>query len=420
MTGANLRHPTLGCSRCARRPVHEGLAELLRCFEDGMRSVNPEGEILAWDYAPTPEKLRVIERVGPRTVWLSCFEHGGRKTICGMPRRINEYSLSYVGPSTIYRQTQRLARRHGKPLYAKLQLGNTYEMSAMPYVPVPGSVYGKFRAMQRISTRGAMVSWIIGGFPSPMLKAAGEASFAPLAGPSVFLRRLAAVEWGEGAAAPVVRAWRHFFRAFDQYPMNNEVFYYGPITRSPAYHLALTPEPRLAKPYNWGWTTEREFQPFEDDPRRWCGTFTPVELMRSFRAMAREWAVGVAHLEAALRRLPASAARENPARQVVVARAVGIQFASCANVIEFYRLRRRIGRGSSAASRRVCHRMHAVAADDVRLALEMKTLLRQDPTLGFHSEVWHFSFSRGLLDAKIRQVRCVLPILGRRAGITRG
>ncbi len=47
-------------------------------------------------------------------------------------------------------------------------------------LPVPGVVYDKVAAMRQLRVRGAMMSWIIGGYPSMQLKMAGEASFAPL------------------------------------------------------------------------------------------------------------------------------------------------------------------------------------------------------------------------------------------------
>jgi len=58
------------------------------------------------------------------------------------------------------------------------------------------------------------VGWIIGGSPSLMLKAAGEASSAPLQAKEGFLTRLAGLSCDPECADQVPEAWEHFSRAF--------------------------------------------------------------------------------------------------------------------------------------------------------------------------------------------------------------
>jgi hypothetical protein len=55
--------------------------------------------------------------------------------------------------------------------------------------------------------------------------------------------------------------------------------------------------------------------------------------------------------------------------------------------------------------------MRKAAQDDLGLAVRMKQVLKQDPRLGFQSEIYGYSFSRELLDRKTRQVRAMLEQL---------
>ncbi|HEY3418833.1 MAG TPA: hypothetical protein VGM23_18315, partial [Armatimonadota bacterium] len=405
------------CPRCRERSQVEVLAEDLNQFAEGIFAAKPSAKLLAWTYSmdttdsmtqrPIDPVLDIITRTHPNIVWLGNFEHGGEKVLGGTPFGIHEYSLSYIGPSAAYAQIAHHAQRLRRRAYAKVQIGTTYELSSQPYIPVPGIVYDKYAAMQASGVSGAMVSWIIGGSPSPMLKAAGNAAFAPLPDKETFLRRLAGIYWGENNADAVAEAWEAFATAFQHYPCDNHVFYFGPITRCPAYHLHLEREPRTADPYNFGLDDDRRLQPFEDQYDRWHGQFTIQEVIDAYRAMATRWETGVDKLRAvsqddiALR------------KQFAVAAAIHLQVRSAVNVIEFYLLRDLLGQDYAAAHPAIIERMRKVALDDILLAEEMKRYQEIDPAIGFESELYAYSFSPALLDAKIAQVKGMLKTLAR-------
>ena len=406
MTGKNLKHPENGCPRCASIPVHNGLASKLNCIYDGIRSVNPIGKLLAWDYMPTKEKLRVLPLLNKNIVWLSCFEHGGRKKIKRKIRTLHEYSLSYTGPTHIYKQIKGLAAAEEVRVYSKLQLGTTFELPSQPYIPVPSSVYRKFKGMHETGTSGTMLNWVIGGYPSMMFKVAGESCFSPLEKENNILRRAAAITWGEKHSPAVVKAWKIFFKAFSLYPMDIEVFYKGPITRSPGYHLNLEKEEKIAYLYNWGLGFfDRQIQPYEDDPSRWTGTFTEREVIDSFREMVEIWHEGVEILRSLtmkeeLKKDPFSA---DMREQADVAEGVLIQLASCANVIEFYSLRKEKEKATlSHEKNKILERMKDLLLADTELAQKMRSLLETNPFMGFHSEMFNYSVSPSLIDEKIK------------------
>ena len=96
------------CPRCRQRTQADVLAEDLNCLMDGILQASPTARLLAWTYVmdptgmeqqPLDSMLEVMRRTRPEVTWLVCFEHGGKKQLCGKTVGINEYSLSYVGPS---------------------------------------------------------------------------------------------------------------------------------------------------------------------------------------------------------------------------------------------------------------------------------------------------------------------------------
>lgn len=401
------------CPRCRKRRQEEVLADDLNLFYEGMNAVKPSAKMIAWSYGyfdreATAMKASLIKRIHPDIVWLENMEHGGIKKICGKAVHTCEYSLSYEGNSRTFENLAGMAGARGSEMYAKIQIGTTYELSSLPYLPLPPVVYRKFAKMHKLRVSGTMESWIIGGYPSLMLKAAGEAAFAPLPKEGPFLERLAGIYWGKTQARQAVKAWEQFSRTFMHYPCANEVFYYGPITRSPAYQLHLEREERLALPYNFGLDRERRVQPYEDRLARWLGPFTPEDLVKSFRMMGQDWNKGVRMMEDMIQSVSASADLK---KQYAVAAAAGLQFLSTANVIEFYHLRDRLRECAPAVQKGLLRSMLRLVEDDISVARKAKKYLGMDSFIGFESEIYDYSYSERLIDDKIKQGKKVLQTL---------
>ena len=91
-----------------------------------------------------------------------------------------------------------------------------------------------------------------GNYPGIMNKAAGELSFDDFAeDENAFLERLARPEWGADAPQ-VARLWRNLSDAYADYPLSNNMQYYGPFHAGAAWPLyadvRLKPLGRTWKP----------------------------------------------------------------------------------------------------------------------------------------------------------------------------
>lgn len=400
------------CPRCRIRTQGEVLADDLNGFMNGIRQANATAKLIAWGYTgnEATKLTSFLPFLHRDVIWMGNFEHGGEKVVYGKRVDIQEYSLSSIPPSTTFTNVSREMVQAGRDVYAKLQIGNTYELSSIPYIPVPQIVYDKMVAMRELNVKGAMMSWIIGGYPSPMLKIAGEASFAPLQPRQELLKRTAAAYWEPRQADRVVAAWDEFSRAFRLYWCTYQVFYFGPITRCPSYHLHIERENQNALPYNWGITRERVRQPYEDKVSRWLGDFTAEDIIASFREMGEAWSKGVRGLADCLRTRPNVPDLQ---KQHAIAAAARLQFLSMANVIEFYTLRDGLSNADPQNHPQMVRHMRALTEDDIALALEMKRYVRLDCTIGWQSEIYDYSYSESLLNHKIRHDRETLKTLMR-------
>lgn len=396
-----------GCPICREQPRGELLGRVLNTMQAGIRQAGSEAELIAWTYfvgrdrktLPIDPMLEVMAHTDPAIIWLGNFEHGLSRQVGDKSITYHEYSLSGIGPSPYYEAMAAATEQQGAELYAKLQVGTTFEMSSVPYLPVPGIVHAKLEALRELGSRGTMLHWIPGGMPNPLLQAACEAAFEPALSEEDLLHRLAAIEHGESAAPAVSSAWQQFGHIWQQYPFDHHVLYWSPITRAPAYQLHLEREERLAKPYNFGADRNREPQPFEDQIDRWAGDLTLTDVIASFRHLADGWEDGLGELRQAL---PA----DNPDR--AVAEAIRLQCLATANICEFYQLRNRL-----AAEPALLDRLIEIAEEEAVVTRQMLELLPRHPGLGFHSELFLYSYDAPMLRAKLRQLDHLLTTLQR-------
>lgn len=404
------------CPRCRQRTKSEVLSESLGTFLEGIRSASSDAELIAWAYMmatsteslPMAPMLEVMKASHPEVIWMGNFEHGSTKELCGREVEVHEYSLSCVGPSEHFRELANAIKQEDRAIYAKLQIGNSYELASVPHIPVPGIVHEKLEVASELGATGAMICWIVGGVPGPMLRAVGESLFEPRRSRHETLLRLAAIEWGEKSASKVVSAWDLFSEAWQLYPFHNAVLYWGPITRAPAYHLHLEKELRLAEPYNMGSNRMRQRQPYEDQWARWIGHYSIDEITSSFRKMAEIWQQGLEKLAEARSESGKNEANE---RDFAVAKAVRLHCLSTANIYEFYYLRDQLRDGGPSGDLGRVDQMQSVARNELTVAQEVKELIAIDPWIGFQSEIYDFSYSSALIEAKIIQVMGMLATL---------
>ena len=234
------------CPRCRTRDPFEVLSETLSIMEKAMHETAPQAQLIAWPYSQYlvwgVDRTRAYAAHVPEGVTLMHnFESAGECEQLGRVRQLNDYWLAWPGPSQLFRDCAERARAAGRETGAKIQAGCSYEMATVPFVPVPGNLWRKYRAIRELGVGTVMQCWLIGSFPSPMTRAAGELSFEPFPGDeSAFLERLAAVDW-PGHEGQVAAAWACFGEAYRNYPFSRIFSYYSPMNNGPVWPLYLIP-----------------------------------------------------------------------------------------------------------------------------------------------------------------------------------
>jgi hypothetical protein len=359
--------PTGGdCPRCVKRASWDVLAELFSAMRDGIRRSSASAEIIHYDWGwPDDLSTKLIPMLDRDVHVLSISEWKQPVERGGVTTEVGEYSISVIGPGPRATRNWQLAQQAGIKTLAKVQFNNTWEISAVPYIPVPHLILEHCQKLREAGVNGLMPSWTCGGYPSPNLSAAKAYYFEEKPDHDAVLRRLAAQRYGSTGVADALQAWQQFSTAFREFPYGVSI-YIIPTQHGPANMLRLEPT---------GHRPGMILFP-HDALKAWCGRYPPQAVLSQFRKMAGIWKNGLPHLDAAHLKSPSSK-RTGAAQDVAIAQTCYHHFESVANQVEFYMLRE-----DRAANRA---RLIALAEAEIELARKQYEVARSQSTIGYEA-----------------------------------
>ena len=388
---------TQGCPLCSQHDVADLYADLAALIKETMTRYNPEAEYIGWFYAPgqrdgsaqSEQLLHIAEKFPKDCTFMLNFESGGAIEQLGKTRCVFDYSLAYVGPSELFKDSCSRAGKSG----AKLQVGCSHENAAVPFMPVPENLYDKYHFMSRNNVTAAMQCWYFGNYPGLMNKAAGKLSFLPFPEKAgEFLEALARPEWRQDAPL-VASAWHDFSMAYRNFPGNLAFEWYGPLHNSIAWPLHLFP---VNEPIAPSWILKNFPEVSGDRIGESLGLgHTIDEALTLCCTMYEAWQKGLDKLlsikEFYLKNPPRLA-------DILLAEAIGLQMKSTCNILRFYQLRQEM------IYRQTDHleEMKQIVQDEIANSRQMIGLCQKDCRLGYHSEAEGYHYFPEKLEARIR------------------
>ena len=383
------------CPRCSKRPAAEVVAEVIETFRNGVRRSSATAQIIAWDWGWGPDWVPhgaadakdVIERLPRDVALLSVSEWNQPISIGGVESKVGEYSISAGGPGPRALRNWSLARQRGLATMAKVQWSTTWEISAVPYIPVPNLIARHCQNLRKAEIKGLMASWTVGGYPSPNFEVAREFYFSPSPEPEQALERVAVRRYGKAAAPGILKAWATFSRAFEEFPFVSLAIYVIPTQHGPANPLRLRPT---------GYRGGVMLFPY-DDYKAWAGPFPVEAVERQFDKMSELWKPGLASFREALPHVP-EANRASASKDLGVAETCYIHFQSVAHQFHFYRLRDRwlVASGDDRAA--VTKSMIRIARDEMELAKRQYAIAKLDSTIAFEASNHYYYRPRSLVE----------------------
>ena len=388
------------CPHCKNRTDADIIAEVNATIAEGVHRGNPQAKVIAWDWGwrghgDAPD---IIARL-PKSIWLmSVSEWALPINRGGVRTSVGEYSMSAVGPGPRATRHWKLAKQAGLKTVAKVQLNSTWEISSVPYLPVMDLVAEHCHNLASADVDGMMLSWSLGGYPSPNLEIA--ARFRALPTPSVaeVLDAVATKHYGTEGGPLAKKAWTAFSTAFREFPYGCGL-YTAPAQMGPANPLYLK---------KTGYMPSMVGIPY-DGVQQWRGAYPAEVFADQFAKVAEGWQSGIPYLKAAVEKAPPGRRAEVQA-ELRYAQAAAIHFQSVANQTCFILARDALAQPSSTQSpntlsseRRQCllAKMKRCLQSEIELARQLFTLAREDSKIGFEASNHYYYVPLDLVEKVI-------------------
>lgn len=382
------------CPRCAEREPSDIISEIITLVRDGIRSVSDQMQIWAWNWSWTfyydVPCTEIIEKLPKDVVLMLGLERGGVQDYCGRRNvEVNEYSISYAGPSKQCMEGLKTAQKLGLKTSGKLQFGTTHELATVVSLPLIGNLYKKADYMRKNDVAGYMGCWNFGNTLSANTSAFNY--FFSLECPDNehdALQCFASKYMPGCDPEAVMNAWYIFADAMLHYPFCISFLYAGPTN----YSLAYIPRPEPLNDVSAGrsWLNDAR----GDDLSGCLNDFSLDEVIAGFEKLSASWAEGVKELEHALHK----SNTKHAAEELVNAKICGACFHSTLNTFKFYKLRLDWTDTQMPEYRKI-------AEDEIALLEQIKPVVASDKRQGYHSEAHAYFFNEEMIAHKINNLK---------------
>ncbi len=384
----------MSCPRCSKRDYADIIAEVNKAIEAGVHKGNANAKVIVWDWGwhGHGEASDVIAKLPPNVWLMSVSEWALPIERGGIHSQVNEYSISSVGPGQRAQHHWATAKAAGLKTVAKVQFNNTWELSSVPWIPALDLVAQHAANLARIDIDGFMLSWTLGGYPSPNLEIAQQFSQNPDADPIDVLNGLATRRYGASAAPYARRAWTSFSNAFAQFPYQQKVIYSGPQQYGPSNLL-------YAKPT--GYAASMVGFPY-DDLDGWRGPYPREIFISQFDKLADDWKSGLDFFDQVLKSCDADK-KEMAQADWRIAKAAYLHFKSVANQGRFVILRDSLAQVNLPAARvqSLKKEINQLLNEEIKTASELLAISWSDSRIGFEASNQYYYVSQDLMEKVI-------------------
>jgi hypothetical protein len=411
------------CKHCENHSPAEVISEVITLINDGIKRADKHAKVIAWNWSWSMHyddpQSEIIQKLPEDVIVMADFERGGIKQTDGFSHLVDEYSLTYVGPSERFKGTAQATLAGNHKMFAKLQLGVTHEMPTVPYFPVLDKIANKMKGVNKLGCSGMMGCWNFGNILSRNTEVAHWYSWHPVPeNTNSLLLKIAARDFGEQASEIIVKAWEAFSLASDHFPFDNKLVYGGPMSYGAAYPLFFQKENK-PMPIVWLLPKEMEYNisfecmkktEFGDLYENFTSALGVERNIECFKRLCRDWTDGISLLTKAFKLVPEYLAN-NLEREYNVCKMIHCQFQSTLNFIEFTYLRNILYENNEIEQRHsLLQKMLKIAESELQNSLTAKELSENDISLGFHGEAFGYFYTPEKINTKIEKVRHIIDV----------
>ncbi len=230
------------CPHCRNRAPEQLAAEVNNIMAKALRDGNGHTRLIAnlwswsafmgWTEQQTLEGIRLLD---PEIDVLCVSEYSKDFVRGGVPVQVVDYSISVTGPSELTKKSLSYAQKLGHRIWAKVQINNSWECSAVPYLPVFDLMTQHIKNLKQLGVEGFMLGWSLGGYPGGALSLCNLTCSQDEADENGWYQAVY-----EADAVVVQSAVRTFSKAFEEFPFSVDSLYYGGQTLGPGNDILDT------------------------------------------------------------------------------------------------------------------------------------------------------------------------------------
>jgi len=388
------------CLLCSKRTPAEVIGELHQTFMEGIRAASSSAELIAWDWGWQDEWAEgLIQRLPDGTSLQSVSEWSIPINRGGVATSIGEYSLSVIGPGPRATRNWGLAKARGLRTNAKIQAGTTWELGAVPYIPVLYNIANHVANLRKAGIDGLMLGWTLGGYPSPNLEVVSELGKEDASSVDLAVKRVALRRFGDNLGPVVASLWKRFSDSFQEFPFQGGVVYSAPLQMGPANPLWEKPTRYAASMVGFPY----------DDLTSWRGTYPEEVFINQIRKVADGFDAAIHDTKASITFIDLSEAQRVAIMdEMDVAETCMMHYMSTANQARFILARRALTSVTTeaAASPHIAI-IQKILQSEIKLAKRLYVIQSRDSRIGFEATN-HYFYVRMDLAEKVLNCRDLL------------
>ncbi len=250
-------HGTRG-NDSAEREWIENWAGAVGIVLEECHRINPSIEILPWDYNIANQKEKaemkryLIRQLPVETIPLLTWENGKSFKIDKYEGKLNDYSISQIGPSEVAHAQIEEARLRNMRVYCN---ADTFvcggQFQTVPYQPFPYQWYERYKALENYGINGTLESWTSGFTPNFMSELRTWYCWSDAPDLEELLGKIASRNFGKESKEMVIKAWHYFSEAIRLIPdtgptmgtsnaIGNPLFFQEPPARTATFKYSWT------------------------------------------------------------------------------------------------------------------------------------------------------------------------------------
>lgn len=289
LTHCKSRAVSAPCERCKDVKAYELVKTVNSIVAKAAHSINPTIKVIAWDWSWGPNDVisdkeieKMIKEMPEDVIIMAKRETAVPYTRGGVSGTVSDYSISVEGISAQSHKEWKWAKESNHEVAAKVQVNCSWECSTTPYIPVFRTLYKHLDALLKENVDHLMLSWTLGGYPSPSIRMMAEAFFIENGNEELDFDKAMNIVYGD-KAEKIKEATDKFCEAFSEFPFHISVLYVGPQNGGVSNILYHEPT---------GYTATMTCYAY-DDVENWRANYPRDVFESQYRLVSEKWEEGM-------------------------------------------------------------------------------------------------------------------------------